>query len=77
VRAAGVEFEAGVSFAALHLVLQPLLGELGHLTEWHRDALTTALAGRSGLPGRDRHRGHARRRTRSTGRCRSLAGSMR
>ena len=43
VRAAGVEFEAGVSFAALHLVLQPLFGELENLADWHRDALTTAL----------------------------------
>ncbi len=43
VRAAGVEFEADVSFAALHLALQPWFGELGSLPEWHRDALTTAL----------------------------------
>jgi DNA-binding CsgD family transcriptional regulator len=49
VPAAGVEFEAGVSFAALHLVLQPLLGELENLTEWHRDALMTALGLREGL----------------------------
>ena len=48
VRAAGVEFEADVSFAALHLVLQPLLGELGELPEWHRDALTTALGLKEG-----------------------------
>ncbi len=48
VHAAGVEFEADVSFAALHLALQPLLGELGNLTEWHRDALTTALGLREG-----------------------------
>lgn len=48
VRAAGVEFEAGVSFAALHLVLQPLFGELGNLAEWHRNALTTALGLREG-----------------------------
>lgn len=48
VHAAGVEFEAEVSFAALHLVLQPLLGELENLTEWHRDALTTALGLREG-----------------------------
>ena len=48
VRAAGVEFEAGVSFAALHLVLQPLFGELENLTEWHRNALTTALGLRAG-----------------------------
>jgi AAA ATPase domain len=46
--AAGVEFEADVSFAALHLVLQPLLGELKNLGEWHRDALTTALGLREG-----------------------------
>jgi DNA-binding CsgD family transcriptional regulator len=43
-----VKFEAGISFAALHLVLQPLLGELGNLAEWHRDALTTALGLREG-----------------------------
>jgi DNA-binding CsgD family transcriptional regulator len=43
VQAAGAEFEAGVSFAALHLVLQPLLGGLENLADWHRDALTTAL----------------------------------
>ena len=48
VRAAGVEFEAGISFAALHLVLQPLFGELENLAEWHRDALTTALGLREG-----------------------------
>jgi DNA-binding CsgD family transcriptional regulator len=48
VHAAGVEFEADVSFAALHLVLQPLLGELENLTTWHRDALTTALGLREG-----------------------------
>jgi DNA-binding CsgD family transcriptional regulator len=48
VHAAGVEFEADVSFAALHLVLQPLLGELENLTQWHRDALTTALGLREG-----------------------------
>ena len=48
VHAAGAEFEADVSFAALHLVLQPLLGDLRKLTEWHRDALTTALGLREG-----------------------------
>ena len=48
VRAAGAEFEAGVSFAALHQVLQPLFGEFGHLSQWHRDALTTALGLREG-----------------------------
>jgi hypothetical protein len=48
VNAAGVEFEADVSFATLHLVLQPLFGELENLTEWHRDALTTALGLREG-----------------------------
>ena len=46
--AAGAEFEADVSFAALHLVLQPLLGDLDKLTEWHRDALMTALGLRDG-----------------------------
>ncbi len=48
VRAAGVEFEAEVSFAALHLVLQPLFGELGDLDQWHREALMTALGLREG-----------------------------
>jgi DNA-binding CsgD family transcriptional regulator len=48
VPAAGVEFEADVSFATLHLVLQPLFGELENLAEWHRDALTTALGLREG-----------------------------
>jgi DNA-binding CsgD family transcriptional regulator len=48
VHAAGVEFEADVSYAALHLVLQPLLGELENLTTWYRDALTTALGLREG-----------------------------
>jgi DNA-binding CsgD family transcriptional regulator len=48
VHAAGVEFEADVSFAALHLVLQPLFGELETLAEWHRDALMTALGLRDG-----------------------------
>jgi len=47
-RAAGVEFEADVSFAALHLILQPLFGELHQLTPWHRDALMTALGLREG-----------------------------
>jgi DNA-binding CsgD family transcriptional regulator len=48
VQAAGVEFEADVSFAALNLILQPLLGELENLAQWHRDALTTALGLRAG-----------------------------
>ena len=48
VHAAGVEFEAEVSFAALHLVLQPLFGELKDIAEWHRDALMTALGLREG-----------------------------
>ena len=48
VHAAGAEFEADVSFAALHLALQPLLGDIENLTEWHRDALTTALGLREG-----------------------------
>jgi len=46
--AAGVEFEAGVGFAALHQLLQPVFGEFDRLGDWHRDALTTALGLRRG-----------------------------
>ncbi len=48
IQMAGIEFEADVSFAALHLVLQPLFGELEKLADWHREALTVALGLREG-----------------------------
>lgn len=46
--ASGVEFEAGVGFATLHQLLQPMFGEFDRLSDWHRDALTTALGLRRG-----------------------------
>jgi DNA-binding CsgD family transcriptional regulator/DNA polymerase III delta prime subunit len=46
--ASGVEFEAGVGFATLHQLLQPVFGEFDRLSDWHRDALTTALGLRRG-----------------------------
>jgi DNA-binding CsgD family transcriptional regulator len=42
-RAAGVEFEADVSFSALNQLLQPLFEDLESLDAWQREALTTAL----------------------------------
>jgi DNA-binding CsgD family transcriptional regulator len=42
-RAAGVEFEADMSFAGLHQVLLPLQGEFNMLSRPHRDALNVAL----------------------------------
>jgi AAA ATPase domain len=42
-RAAGVEFEADLTFSALHQVLLPLPGEFGRLSAAHRDALNAAL----------------------------------
>lgn len=49
-RAAGVEFEADLSFSALHQVLLPLLGEFARLSAGHRDALNAALGYREGPP---------------------------
>jgi DNA-binding CsgD family transcriptional regulator len=49
-RAAGVEFEADVSFSGLHQVLFPLLEELGRLSSVHRDALNVALGLGAGPP---------------------------
>ncbi len=43
VRAAGVEFEAEMSFTGLHQLLLPLLGHLEDLPAPHREALTVAL----------------------------------
>jgi DNA-binding CsgD family transcriptional regulator len=48
-RASGVDFEAGIDFAGLHLLLLPLLGELAALPVPQADALTAAL-GLSGGP---------------------------
>ena len=42
-RAAGVEFEADMSFAGLHQALLPLQGEFNMLSQPHWDALNVAL----------------------------------
>jgi DNA-binding CsgD family transcriptional regulator len=42
-RAAGVEFEADLTYAGLHQVLLPLLGQFERLSAVHRDALNVAL----------------------------------
>src|SRR5262249_44339096 len=49
-RAAGAEFEAEVSFAALHQVLLPLLDGLAELRPSYRDALSVALGLGDGRP---------------------------
>ncbi len=49
-RAAGVEFEAEVSFAALNQLLLPLLGDLEALPAVHRDGLLVALGLGAGPP---------------------------
>ncbi len=52
VRAAGVEFEAEMSFTGLNLTLLPLLGLLGGLNTVHREALNVALGlGEGKMPG--------------------------
>jgi DNA-binding CsgD family transcriptional regulator len=52
-RAAGAEFEAGLSFAGLSQVLQPLLRGLDELSVAHREALSVALGlGIGSAPGR-------------------------
>jgi DNA-binding CsgD family transcriptional regulator len=48
--AAGVEFEAGMSFSGLNQVLLPLLGALSQLPAVHRDALNIALGFGDGSP---------------------------
>src|SRR4051812_5848611 len=40
-RAAGVESEMELPFAGLHALCAPLLGEIGHLPDPQRDALST------------------------------------
>jgi DNA-binding CsgD family transcriptional regulator len=49
-RAAGIQFEAGMSFAGLNQVLLPLLGGLAQLPAVHRDALNVALGFGEGAP---------------------------
>jgi DNA-binding CsgD family transcriptional regulator len=49
-RAAGVEFEADVSFSGLHQVLLPLGGELAQLSSTYQDALKVALGVIAGPP---------------------------
>jgi AAA ATPase domain len=50
VRAAGAEFEANLSFAALNQVLYPLLGGLEQLSALHGKALRVALGLSDGSP---------------------------
>src|SRR4051812_7626675 len=40
-RAAGVESEMELPFAGLHALCAPMLGEIGHLPDPQRDALST------------------------------------
>jgi DNA-binding CsgD family transcriptional regulator len=49
-RAAGVQFEASVSFSGLNQLLIPLRGRLDQLSEAHRDALSVALGFNDGPP---------------------------
>ena len=49
-RAAGVEFEADLTYSGLHQVLLPLLGEFAQLSAVHRDALNVALGYGEGPP---------------------------
>ena len=49
-RAAGVEFEADLTYSGLHQVLLPLLGEFRQLSAAHRDALNVALGYGEGPP---------------------------
>jgi DNA-binding CsgD family transcriptional regulator len=48
--AAGIQFEAGMSFSGLNQVLLPLLAELPQLPAVHRDALNVALGFGEGAP---------------------------
>src|SRR5262249_2783480 len=50
VRAAGAEFEAEISFSALHQSLLPLLGGIERLRPLYRDALSVALGLGEGRP---------------------------
>jgi DNA-binding CsgD family transcriptional regulator/tetratricopeptide (TPR) repeat protein len=48
--AAGIQFEAGMSYSGLNQVLLPLLDELPQLPAVHRDALNVALGFGEGVP---------------------------
>ena len=50
VRAAGVEFEAGMSFAGLHQVVHPLAEDLRRLGDRYRRALAVATGLDDGVP---------------------------
>ncbi|WP_433346049.1 helix-turn-helix transcriptional regulator [Microtetraspora malaysiensis] len=50
VRASGSQFEAEVSFAGLHQVLQPLFADLSNLSSAHERALSVALGLGEGAP---------------------------
>jgi len=50
VRAAGIQFEAGMSYSGLNQVLLPLLDALAELPPIHRDALNVALGFGDGPP---------------------------
>jgi hypothetical protein len=49
-RAAGIQFEAGMSFSTLNQILLPLLDTLRHLEAVHREALNVALGFGDGAP---------------------------
>ncbi len=49
-RAAGVEFEADLTFSGLHQALLPLFDEFGQLSITHREALNVALGYGEGPP---------------------------
>lgn len=49
-RAAGIQFEAEMSYAGLNQVLMPLVDELPRLPDVHRDALNVALGFGEGAP---------------------------
>ena len=50
IRAAGIQFEAGMSFSGLNQVLLPLLDALPELAALHQDALNVALGFGEGAP---------------------------
>ena len=51
-RAAGVEFEADLTYSGLHQVLLPLVGQFERLAAAHQDALNVALGYGEGPPDR-------------------------
>jgi DNA-binding CsgD family transcriptional regulator len=48
--ASGIQFEAGMSFSGLNQLLLPLVGDLPHLPDVHRNALNVALGFGEGAP---------------------------